>query len=258
MNQQLAPSTPSDVVEDLFSHPTEKFLLSAISREEGQFLKTLASEAEIRSTIEIGCANGVSTLHICWGLSGKDDVFHLIVDPNQTTYMQRKGIANVERAGFKCFRLLEEPSELALPDLLRSGACFDMAFIDGFHTADQTMVDFYYLDRMLRVGGILVVDDVASAPVNKIVRYISTYPNYQLIGTCGDRGKKRRTINAVKRCLSTCLWPVRKTLGDELCREFVEISLIYPQALRTIDFCTMAAFRKAGEYNRDTNWYRGL
>ena len=98
---------------------------------------------------------------------------------------------------------IEEGSELALPGLLREGQCFDLAFIDGLHTADQTLLDFYFLDRMLRVGGVIVIDDVNSPAVNKAAHYFSKYPNYRLIGVCGSRGIRRRGINGLKTdCLN--------------------------------------------------------
>jgi hypothetical protein len=111
---------------------------------------------------------------------------------------------------------------------------------------------------MIPTGGILVIDDVNARAVNKIVHYISTYPNYRLIGTSGSRGITRRTLNLLKLALAAGLWPIRKILGDATVREFCDISLLQPEHLWTIDFCTMAAFEKTGEYMRDTDWYRGI
>jgi len=54
------------------------------------------------------------------------------------------------------------------------------------------------------------------------------------------------------------LWPARKVLGEALCREFWDISVIHPEMLWTIDFCTMAAFQKVGDYDREADWYRGI
>ena len=171
---------------------------------------------------------------------------------------QGRGSANVARAGFPFFQVLEQYSEVALPALLNSGKSFDMALIDGLHTADQTLLDFYYLDRMMPVGGIMVIDDVNARAVNKIVHYISTYPNYKLIGTSGARGLERRVLNVAKQVVAAGLWPIRKIFGDATVREFWDVSLLQPEHLWTIDFCTMAAFEKTGEYARDTDWYRGI
>jgi len=40
------------------------------------------------------------------------------------------------------------------------GERIDFAFIDGAHTFDHVLVDFFYIDRMLNVGGIVAFDDV--------------------------------------------------------------------------------------------------
>src|SRR5260370_21215981 len=111
---------------------------------------------------------------------------------------------------------------------------------------------------MLPRGGIVVMDDVPARAVNKSTHYISTYPNYRLIGTSGHRGIMRRLLNVVKMGVSAPLWPARKILGDSTLREFFDISLLQPDRLWTLDFCTMAAFEKTGEYTRDTDWYRGI
>ena len=252
------PSNASEVVDQLFASASRDFLRSAISRDEGRFLAELASKPQVRNTIEVGCANGISSIYICSGISTKATPSHTAIDPFQTSTYHGRGIANVGHAGFPFFEVIEQPSEIALPDLLKSGKLYDMALIDGLHTADQTLLDFYYLDRMIPTGGILVIDDVNARAVNKIVHYVSTYPNYRLIGTSGSRGIPRRTLNLVKLALAAGLWPIRKVFGDATVREFCDISLLQPEHLWTIDFCTMAAFEKTGEYMRDTDWYRGI
>jgi predicted O-methyltransferase YrrM len=252
------PSDAAELVDQLFASADRDFLRSAISREEGRFLAAMASRSHVRNTIEVGCANGISSIYICSGIATKADPSHTAIDPFQTGHYHGRGAANVARAGFPFFDVIEQGSEIALPALLNSGKTYDMALIDGLHTADQTLVDFYYLDRMIPVGGIIVIDDVNARAVNKIAHYISTYPNYRLIGTSGPRGFERRTLNLVKRAIAAGLWPVRKILGDATVREFCDISLLQPEHLWTIDFCTMAAFEKTGEYARDTDWYRGI
>jgi predicted O-methyltransferase YrrM len=251
-------SIAHEIVEQLFTGADREFLRSAISREEGLFLAELASRPHIRNTIEVGCANGVSSIYICSGISTKNNPTHTAIDPFQVSDFYGRGVANVKRAGFPFFEIIEQPSEIALPDLLKKGRTYEMAFIDGLHTADQTLLDFYYLDRMIPVGGIIAIDDVNSRAVNKIVHYISTFENYRLIGTAGPRAAPRRIMNAVKQVVAIGLWPVRKMLGDATVREFFDISLLQPEHLWTLDFCTMAAFEKTSHYERDTNWYHGI
>ena len=256
--EQNEISNVHEMVERLFAGADREFLRSAISREEGLFLLQLASRPCVRNTIEVGCANGVSSIYICSGLSGKESPSHTAIDPFQAGDFQGRGVSNVKRAGFSFFECVEQPSEIALPQLLKSGKTYEMAFIDGLHTADQTLLDFYYLDRMLSVGGIVAIDDVNSRAVNKIVHYISTYQSYRLIGTSGRRAAPRRALNVMKQIVAAGIWPLRKIAGDATAREFFDVSILHSEHLWTLDFCTMAAFEKTGDCTRDTNWYRGI
>jgi len=245
------------VIDSLFSGASQDFLQSALSREEAMFLRNLAARPNVRKTVEVGCANGVSTISICAGLAGKPNPSHTAIDPFQITEYKKRGVENAQRAGFDFVHLIDQPSGMALPALAMKGERFDLALIDGLHTADQTLVDFYYVDMMLEPGGIVIIDDVHMPAVSKIVHYIATYPNYRLIGTSGPRGIRRRIINIVKQLVAIPLWPVQKVLGATLSREFFDVSILDPR-LWTIDSTSMSAFEKTGEFVRDTNWFRGL
>ena len=59
-------------IDRLFANADRSFLRSAISQEEGTFLEALASRPEVRNTIEVGCANGISSIYICSGIQGKN------------------------------------------------------------------------------------------------------------------------------------------------------------------------------------------
>jgi hypothetical protein len=87
----------------------------------------------------------------------------------------------VQARGLDFFTLIEEPSELALPKLLERKEIYDFGFIDGWHTFDHTLLDFFYLNRMIRVGGMIVFDDANWPSVSKLVRYVSRYPAYRMI-----------------------------------------------------------------------------
>jgi predicted O-methyltransferase YrrM len=154
---------------------------SYISREQGEAIfRLIRDNKTILRTLEIGCANGLSSLYICEALRGRPDSIHTIVDPFQNTDWKGTGITALERAGLSHFELVEEESELVLPSLLRNGDAFDLIFIDGWHTFDHALVDFFYSNRLLKIGGFLILDDANMPPIGKLVAYIRNYDCYKL------------------------------------------------------------------------------
>jgi predicted O-methyltransferase YrrM len=246
-------------IRETYANADERFLQSAISETEGAFLHELVRSRPIRSSIEVGCGFGLSSAQICTALMDRPGARHLILDPFQTAVFKDAGVQLLRRIGVDFFELIEKPSEIALPGLLAAGEKFDFCFIDGFHTFDHTLIDFYYLNRMLRVGGIMAIDDVNHPAVNKAVKYMYTYPCYRLVGSAGRRGGQRKLLNTAKAVLSTLLYPAVKLCGESLSHEFLDSTLVRPGMRRALDTCTMAAFEKTAEDDsRDTNWFRNL
>lgn len=155
---------------------------SEIPKGEGQFLWDLITSNRPARTLEIGCAFGVSSLFICDALSRVSDHFrHIIIDPFQHRDWHGAGVKSLEEAGFSDhIELIEKGSEIALPRLLGQGERFDFAFIDGWHTFDHALVDFFYINKLIDVDGIIVFDDARWKSVRRVVRHALTYPCYRL------------------------------------------------------------------------------
>lgn len=51
---------------------------------------------------------------------------------------------------------------------MRGGERFDFVFIDGRHLFDCVLVDFFYVDRLLEIGGYLALDDLWMPAVRKV------------------------------------------------------------------------------------------
>jgi predicted O-methyltransferase YrrM len=163
-----------------------------ISAEEGRFLQELIRAKRPSKSIEIGCAYGISSLFICEALREVGAKSHTIIDPYQLTTVTEYssgdgyegiGLLNLRRAGFEdLITFYPEPSYRCLPRLEASQETFDFAFVDGMHTFDYVFTDFFYIDKMLPVGGVIVFDDVFYASVTKLCRYILTNLPYEAIG----------------------------------------------------------------------------
>jgi hypothetical protein len=62
----------------------------------------------------------------------------------------------------------------ALAEIERSGQRVDFAFIDGWHTFDFALVDFFFIDRISSVGGVVVFDDANWPAIRKVCRFVKT------------------------------------------------------------------------------------
>jgi predicted O-methyltransferase YrrM len=213
MNAVLADILTSQRVSDGVSsfplrHPDFPDLAVAVDPAEGAWLQRIVNDIRPVRSLEIGCAYGVSSLYICDALASAasrgDTPRHTVVDPFQSTQWRGIGVRNIRDAGLASivdFR--EERSEIVLPRLLHEGVVLDFAFVDGWHTFDQVLVEFYYINRLLRVGGVIAFDDANRRSINRVVRHALTYPAYRVYGTEREfaaptmLGRSRRALTKV-------------------------------------------------------------
>jgi len=221
-------------------------LHSAIDRQEGQFLfNIIHNDPEIRQTLEVGCAYGLSSLYICAALQERTGGFHTIIDPFQNTDWDGVGIRNLQQARFSAFKLIEIRSEFALPQLLQKESQFDFIFIDGWHTFDHTLVDCFYATRLLRVGGYLVVDDVSFTSIRRVIDFVSNYPCYELYNQVSE--KASRTWK--KFVAKSLLFPLPRRIWAKVLKRNVHQRIFEAQTTR------MVALKKIKEDNRDWDWH---
>jgi predicted O-methyltransferase YrrM len=134
----------------------------AVTAAEGEALREWVEREEATRTIEVGLGYGVSALFICEGLlaNGDEAARHVAVDPHQASRFESCGLQLLEEAGLA--GLVEhhpEESQVALPRFLSEGRSFDLAFVDGNHRFDGVFLDLVHLGRLVRPGGIVLVDD---------------------------------------------------------------------------------------------------
>jgi len=174
----------------------EYLLDSHIDESKGAFIQAIIQKKGYRHSIEIGCAYGISSLYICDTLKTKKVREHSIIDPYQDSQWHNIGIDNLKRDGINFFHLIKEKSEIALPRLLAHGKQFDFAFIDGWHTFDHFLLDFFYLNRLIKIGGTIVIDDVHLPAIKKAAKYLLNYPCYKL---CGGIACQNTTAKKLKK-----------------------------------------------------------
>lgn len=223
-------------------------LHSTISPDDGAFLHSLISrDTQILRTLEVGLAQGLSALYITDALRDRPDSHHFAIDPFQMIDFKGAGLFNLKEAGIDSFTWIDDKSEFALPELTRSQEQkFDLIFVDGWHTFDHTLIDCFYATRLLRVGGILVIDDLAIRPVKRCVEYLLTYPCYQAIDSISFPklpSIKRRAAKLAQRLVPESTG--REMIAPRLCEK------IYGDNLTT-----MIALQKIEEDRRGWDWFR--
>ena len=206
--------------------------------EEGDIIVSAFRAAKPSVSVEVGMAYGIATLFACDALAAvSPSARHIVLDPFQHTQWNGIGLRNIERAGYGHFvELREEKSEVGLPRLLSEGTKIDAAIIDGWHTFDHTLIDFFYVNKLLNVGGIVVIDDTDMPAIQKVARHILTYPCYELFGQAGGPGPTISPVGAARRFLAY-------DLGISTLRRGWDI----PRAM---------AFRKIAEDDRSWNWHQ--
>lgn len=146
----------------------------ALSPGEAEGLKGWVVLEGASRTIEVGLGYGISALHICEGLleNGHPDASHTITDPNQAPRFGDCGLQALEEAGVTdMLNYYREPSELVLPRLLEKGEVFDLAFVDGNHHFEHVFVDLFYIERLVRKQGIVILDDYDADGIRRAVAF---------------------------------------------------------------------------------------
>lgn len=226
---------------------------SNIDQNEGAMLQSLIRKYKPQRTIEIGCAFGISSLYICSELEKQGEgKHHTIIDGFQSAAFHNIGVANLAKANVNFYELIEGLSEIELPRLLSEGKKYDFCFIDGNHTFDHTLIDFFYLNRMLNVGGIMVFDDVSFPAVTKAVRYVLNYPAYQYVDhvEINYTGSRKLFESVVKKPLNFMAGLLPKKIRYEIFSAGVN------KTDKQLHLTTsMIALQKVKEDNREWFWY---
>ena len=197
-----------DIYKDqaVYTEDNEKIkYTSGVNPAEGYFLYKLTKDNNLENVLEVGMANGTSALYICQAMKENKSGTLISVDPFQSTQWRSIGMLNIKRAKLQDHHeLMETTSDLALPELLKEQREFDMIFVDGMHLFDYTLLDIYYAAKLLKKGGILVVDDIKHRGVKKAIDYISR--NYTFLKRVASTMASATMGMFIKEKEDTRLW----------------------------------------------------
>jgi len=167
----------------------------ALPAADGDILRDVLVADGARVVIEIGLAYGSSALAIGEALlssaAGKQ-VSHVIIDPFQATAYDDVGWEALIAAGLESqTTFIGDASSVALARLADEGFTADAAFVDGSHRFHEVFVDLYFLRKLVRPGGLIILDDATWPSVAIALRYFDLNLGWQPVSIAGRLTARR-------------------------------------------------------------------
>ena len=166
----------------------------ALPAADGDMLRDMLVAHDARAVIEVGLAYGSSALAIGEALcsTGGTHVSHVVVDPFQATAYENVGWDALNAAGLAAqTTFIGETSSIALARLADAGFTADAAFVDGSHRFHEVFVDLYFLRKLIRPGGLIILDDTAWPSVATALRYFDLNLGWRPVGIGGRLTARR-------------------------------------------------------------------
>ena len=154
--------------------PELDFATVTLPETDCDLLRDLLIAEDARTVVEVGLAYGSSALAIGEALLtvGSPRARHVVIDPFQLQAYGDVGWDLLRSAGLDTITTrLDAWSSAALPRLVADGLVADAAFVDGSHRFHEVFVDLYFLRRIVRPGGLIVIDDDWTPSVRAAARY---------------------------------------------------------------------------------------
>jgi len=180
---------PNSVIQNIYKEGTitinnkKEKLTSAVSPCEGYYLYRLIKLNKFTKILEVGMANGLSSLYMTQALKELDNDGKLIsIDPFQDTQWHCVGKNHIKKANLENYHeLIQEVDYFALPRVLKEHGnnSFDLIFIDGMHLFDYTLLDMFYAFMLIKINGVIVIDDIKHFGPAKCEKYFDT--NYKFL-----------------------------------------------------------------------------
>ena len=117
-------------------------------------------------------------------------------------------------------------------------------FIDGWHTFDHTLLDLFYANRWIKVGGYIVIDDCNWSSVAKAVSYFSKYPAYQIEYQCCSKIRFERIAGNI----------VKAVIPPPIASYVLPRNLYDGHYIQTI-YSSMVALKKVEDAGRKWYWF---
>jgi len=224
-------------------------LHSNTNKEQGLFLQKIFNEIKPTKSLEVGFAYGISALFILemHRKNNADEGAHIVIEPDN--YWGTAATHNIEKEGLtRYLQIKHDYSDKVLSKLFLENYRIQYAYIDTTKQFDVVMQDFYFINKILDVGGVVILDDCGGAwpGVQRVARFINTLPHYRVLEGHNEL-KYSMSKKVAKSVLSLIinLIPFKKRLYETIdLKTDKELGLNY----------SCIAFLKTGEDKRNWDW----
>jgi predicted O-methyltransferase YrrM len=234
MKHQLAriPSGVSTFIDRFFDTPMKRdkngilhdIRRSSLRRDEASVLAALVCDLKPERSLEIGLAEGGSCVAIV-ASRRYHNLFtpHIVLDPFQETHAGGSGLIELQRLGLQQeIDWYSERSEFFLhKQWIQGKTDIDFAFVDGGHDVGQKLTDAFYLNKVLRPGGVVAFHDALLISTAMAVYYLAKECGYSIITLPADNhlarmARSARYVFRLGRWYALCVIPT-------LCRSLVAL-----------------------------------
>lgn len=217
---------------------------------QGLFLQKIFDLIKPEVTLEVGLAYGISALFILEMHKNCESSLnrkHIVIEPDD--YWGYAAMHNIEKEGLSQFVSIHRAySDQILPRLYHDGQRIQYAYIDTTKRFEVVFQDFYFINKILDVGGVIIFDDTGGSwpGVQRVARYISCLPHYQIFDCHGEikYSFKKRLTSRILSTLLSVFSPFKKLYPTFNFKSDLVMGLNY----RCI------AFKKVAEDNLPWSW----
>ena len=155
--------------------------------------------AQLRTFFERNLPNRASIIETG---AGNTTIFFLMlspqslvtIDPSLGTHSVVTAYCSKHEIDKSAHEAIVARSEDTLPRLAEGRAgTFDFALIDGDHSWPAVFVDFHFMNRLLKPGAYVMIDDVQLHSVGELVRFLLEEPGFKKVLDLGKAVVFRKT-----------------------------------------------------------------
>ncbi len=148
------------------------------------FIQQIIRDNELKRSLEIGFAHGLSALAICEAIVKNGGTRHIVIDKFETTHWSNIGLDLLSKYGYsEVVDFREAFCYETLAELILKNERIDFAYIDSVKQFDWILSDFFLIDKLLTENGCIIFDDVSWPGIRRVVRFVSKLQSYKIIGT---------------------------------------------------------------------------